>query len=107
MRFSTVSEQYNVRAISDKIKPSLPIAIRAGSNQDITNPTTVTALKDSLQATNPALKADDLTKIDFSIPGGSLVNNEADNFVTAYIRDNSAVISLSLTVLDSFHCNSN
>ena len=98
MRFSTASEQYNVRAISDKIKPSLPIAIRAGSNQDITNPTTVTALKDSLQATNPALKADDLTKIDFSIPGGSLVNNEADNFVTAYIRDNSAVISFNLTV---------
>ena len=60
--------------ITSKIKQT-NITVPAGTNPDVTNPQTVTALNTALQTANPNLKASDLNALNYK--GGPLVAGQA------------------------------
>ncbi len=96
-RFASSTEEYNAYQIADKIGTGLLVAIPAGTNPDITNANTITALKKALAQVNPALTANNLTKIAFSKTGGNtLADNEANNTVTATITVGGSSTSVTL-----------
>ena len=82
-------DKYKAFKIADKIGASLITAIVTGSNVDVTNSTTETALRDSLEAVNTvtSLTTADVAKITFS--GSPLTTGEADNTVTATITESA------------------
>ena len=82
-------DKYKAFKIADKIGASLITAIVTGSNVNVTNSITTTALRASLEAVNTvtSLTTADVAKITFS--GSNLTTGEADNTVTATITESA------------------
>ncbi len=88
-RFETsTSDKYKAFKIADKIGASLLVAIKAGSNPDVTNPVTNAEIKNTIQKLNPTITNADKAKI--YLPNSqTLKTEEYSNTVVITIKEST------------------
>ncbi len=92
--------------IKGLINASNVIAIRAGSNKDLSTPATQTAIKDALQAEFTKISDYDLTTITFPNTSTPLTDNETNNSVDLRITDDATSPTTANDTLDKVQIHS-